>query len=342
MVTLDRAAAEREGGDDEEAVELRVGLDGSGRRLDAYLTEQLLTRVPGLTRAEVQRWILEGRVTLGGRAGRSKDRLRQGHVIVALPSAPPLSDALPDPSVVLNVIYEDEELLVVDKPAGLVVHPAKGHPTGTLVNGLLARPDFVVPAADPRDPDGHLRPGIVHRIDKDTSGLLVIAKTASARECLKEQLSRHSMERTYHAIVLGLCESQTIESLHGRDPNSRLRFSTRVREGKRAVTHVERVKAWGQRATFVRCRLETGRTHQIRVHLSEVVGCPLFGDALYGGHRGDEVLVGFGKALGRQALHAQTLGFSHPDGRWLEFTSPLPPELLRLHDELDALIGHGA
>jgi 23S rRNA pseudouridine1911/1915/1917 synthase len=287
----------------------------------------------------VQRWIDEGRVQVNGKACRAKDAVGPGDVIDVEPGPPPVSHAEPDPNVSLRVLHEDEELLVVDKQAGLVVHPARGHATGTLVNGLLARPGFSRHTADPRDPEGSLRPGIVHRLDKDTSGVLVVAKTDRAREGLKAQLSSHTMERVYRALTVGVPRSGTISTLHGRDPSSRLRFSSKVREGRRAVTHVQVLASLAAgRAALVECRLETGRTHQIRVHLSEQMGTPIFADELYGGNRGPSELRGIAAELGRQALHAAVLGFVHPvSGETLRFETPFPEDFRRAYEALLAL-----
>jgi 23S rRNA pseudouridine1911/1915/1917 synthase len=291
--------------------------------------DKLLTRlVPGASRATVQRWIEEGRVRAGGLPCRARDALAAGTVLEVEPSPAPPSAAEPDPGVVVAVVYEDEELLVVNKPAGLVVHPARGHRGGTLVNGLLARPGFDANVADPRDGAAKERPGIVHRIDKDTSGLLVVAKSDASRESLKTQLGEHSAERVYLALTVGVPALRTIRTTYGRDRRSRLRFTSRLREGKAAVTHVTvREKLAGGRAALVECRLETGRTHQIRVHLSEQAKTPLFADALYGRRPNDADLAAVADALGRQALHAQVLGFTHPaTGERLRFEAPPPAD----------------
>jgi 23S rRNA pseudouridine1911/1915/1917 synthase len=231
-------------------------------------------------------------------------------------------------------VFEDEALLVVNKPAGLVVHPARGHRRGTLVNGLLARPGFELPGAG--NETEKERPGIVHRIDKDTSGLLVVAKSEQSRESLKAQLGAHSAERVYLALTVGVPSPGTIRTTYGRDPRSRLRFTSRRREGKSAITHVRvREKLAGGRAALVECRLETGRTHQIRVHLSEQAKTPLLADALYGRRPTDPELALVATELGRQALHAAVLGFTHPTtGEKLRFEVPPPADfqaaLLRL------------
>nr|UXE44725.1 ribosomal large subunit pseudouridine synthase D [uncultured bacterium] len=283
----------------------------------------------GVSRAAVQRWIEQGRVLVNGEVCRPRDPVGEGAVLEVEPAPPEPSAAEPDPGVALEVVHEDRALLVVNKPAGLVVHPARGHRTGTLVNGLLARVDFGSLEPDARDAAGTLRPGIVHRIDKDTSGLLVVAKTEASREALKAQLGAHTVERVYVAFTLGVPRTTTIRTPYGRDPRSRLRFSSRVREGKLAVTHVavQEVLAGG-RAARVECRLETGRTHQIRVHLAEQQKTPLLADTLYGKEPADPELARVSASLGRQALHAAVLGFTHPEtGERLRFEAPLPPDL---------------
>jgi 23S rRNA pseudouridine1911/1915/1917 synthase len=306
----------------------------AGQRVDKLVVELL---GGSATRAEVQRWIAEGRVTVDGRALDKKDRLEAGAALVVEPAPAPLSLALPDPSVRFAVIYEDEHLLVVDKPAGLVVHPARGHAGGTLVNGLLARGSFRV-TADPRDPEGHLRPGIVHRIDKDTSGLLVIAKDAATREGLKALFSRHDIERSYLALVVGEARAARYDTPHGRHPKSRLRFTSLLAAdapgARRACTLVEPLERYPG-ATLVRCRLETGRTHQIRVHLLEQGKTPIVGDPLYGGSVADPKIRRIGSELGRQALHAAVLGLSHPiSGEALRWESALPEDMARARAEL--------
>lgn len=298
-----------------------------GQRVDQFVVEH----ISDVTRATVQRWIDSGRVLLNGEVCRRKEKIRPGAVVEVRPDLPPSTDALPDPAVVLDVVYEDDELLVVNKPAGLVVHPGRGHRSGTMVNGLLARPGFERAPSDPRDPEGQLRPGIVHRIDKDTSGLLVVAKTARAREGLKSQLAEHSVERLYRAITVGRSTSQTIKTLHGRDPKSRLKFSSRVARGKEAITHIRNLESLADgNASLVECRLETGRTHQIRVHLSQELGTPILADSLYGGMRGAPQVLRTAQGLGRQALHAAVLGFVHPQTRkFHRFESPLPDDMAR-------------
>ena len=302
-------------------------------RLDKALSRLM----PGTSRATIQRWIAEGRILLAGESCRARDSVQAGSVIEVEPGPPPPSRAEPDASVELSVLYEDAHLVVIDKPVGMVVHPARGHARGTLVNGLLAR--FARPPSDPRDAEGPMRPGIVHRIDKDTSGVLVAARDERTREGLKAQFSKHSVERAYRAICVGVPRQGTIRTPHGRDPRSRLRFSSRVERGREAVTHVALVeKLAGGRASLVECRLETGRTHQIRVHLSEQTRTPILADRLYGGVPHDPALRDIAEELGRQALHAAVLGFSHPvDQRWLRFEAPLPVDMQRALDRLRVL-----
>jgi 23S rRNA pseudouridine1911/1915/1917 synthase len=284
--------------------------------------------LPDVSRATVQRWISEGRVKVDGKICRPKQLVRGGSKLEVEPSEPPPSAAVPDASVPFAVLFEDPHLIVVDKPAGVVVHPARGHASGTLVNGLLARGGFERAGADARDPQGAIRPGVVHRIDKDTSGILVVAKDEPTREGLKQQLSAHSVERVYQALTLGVPASGVIETLYDRHPRSRLRFTSRTSGGKRAVTHVSVLERLaGSRAALIACRLETGRTHQIRVHLSEQAGTPLVADWLYGRKPGAPELLEIAERLGRQALHAAVLGFVHPRTKAeLRFESPLPAD----------------
>ncbi len=291
-----------------------------GERLD-----RALATLGSESRGEVARWIDAERVTLDGQVvTKAGARVREGQRIVAVPLPPPPSDASPDPSVVFRVLHHDEAIIVVDKPAGLVVHPAKGHWEGTLVHGLLALADL----PEGEDDDRTLRPGIVHRIDKDTSGVLVIAKTAHARETLKACFARHDIERVYDALAVGTLEDQiTFDTLHGRHPTNRKAFSARraAPGSRRAVTHVTVVERLAE-VQRVECRLETGRTHQIRVHLAEG-GAPLLGDALYGKAPRDPEVRAIGDRLGRQALHARVLGFVHPvSGKSMRFEAPWPDD----------------
>ena len=297
--------------------QLRLGDEVRGVRLDRALAAAL----PALSRSRIQQLLAEGRVSVDGQPARSALRLRGGESVRLTVPAPapatPLPEALP-----LRVLHEDADLLVVDKPAGLVVHPAAGHAGGTLVNALLHH------VKDLSGVGGVLRPGIVHRLDKETSGCLVVAKTESALRALQRSFQAREVEKTYLALVHGHPRaSGRLETLHGRHPRDRKRFTAKVPRGKPAVT------AWTVRtvlhhAALLEVRLETGRTHQIRVHLSEL-GHPLLGDALYGGARkGDARVKAVSARLGRQALHAWKLGFPHPrDGRWIRAEAPVPADL---------------
>lgn len=241
--------------------------------------------------------------------------------------APEPLNATPE-ALPLQVVFEDEHLLVIDKSAGMVVHAGPGHPNGTLVNAVLhhvgadAEELPVLPGNDAT------RPGVVHRIDRDTSGLLVVAKHMRAQEGLAAQFRGHTLRRRYIGIVRGVpgFVTRTIRTLHGRDPNDRRRFTWEVDEGRIAVTHA-RLSRRLAGAAELEFRLETGRTHQIRMHC-KMIGCPIVGDALYGGLGGPAPIRELAEGLGRHALHAASLGFRHPlSGEELDFTSPLPPEL---------------
>jgi 23S rRNA pseudouridine1911/1915/1917 synthase len=241
----------------------------------------------------------------------------------------------------LVIVYEDADVIVVDKPAGLVVHPGAGNADGTLVNGLLAHcPQGLAATGLP------LRPGIVHRLDKDTSGLIVVAKTDRAYRTLTQQFALHSVERAYWAFVWGVPSPSTgrIDTRIGRSPGNRLRMAVVPAGGKRAITHFRTVRTFGTVAALLECRLATGRTHQIRVHMA-ATGHPLIGDTVYGrGGRGSnatgtaETVQSRVRAFPRQALHAYLLGFRHPeDGAEHRFCSELPSDLIALQDLLEAV-----
>lgn len=299
-----------------------VPRESGGTRLDRFLAGAL-----GVSRSELQRWIAAGRVTVEGASRQADGRVREGEHIAVEPMPPAATQALPDEGVRFDVLHVDDDVVVVDKPAGLVVHPARGHESGTLVNGLLARGFFRA------EGDDHARPGIVHRLDRGTTGVMVVARTPEAREALKAQFQAHTIERSYVAIVVGEAIAARYDTWHGRHPTDRLRFTTRVRSGKRAVTHVrvlERLKG----ATWVECTLETGRTHQIRVHLSEN-GHPVLGDPLYGKAPRDPLLKQVAERLGHQALHARVLGFVHPrSGQRVRFEVDPPADFAEALREL--------
>jgi 23S rRNA pseudouridine1911/1915/1917 synthase len=307
----------------------RTGPEQVGMRLDLFLAACL----PGLTRSAIQRLIEQGEVLVDGKGGKASLKLRGGEqVAVSVP--PPRASAVVAEEIPLRILYEDGDLVVIDKPAGMVVHPGAGNSSGTLVNALLAH------CRDLSGVGGELRPGIVHRIDKDTSGILVVAKHDVSHQALARQFRDHSVKRVYLALVFGAMKTEggRIEGVIGRNPRERTKMSGAVRRGRHAVTHWRLEERFAE-VSLLRLRLETGRTHQIRVHLSEA-GHPLLGDGVYGGGGRlpglkDTRLRSMVKALGRQALHARTLGFLHPvSGTWLEFESPLPQELQSILDYL--------
>ena len=282
--------------------------DIPAERLDAFLARS----VEGLTRSGAQKLLEEGCVLRNGKPGKKNDKLNMGDTISVTLPEPKEVDIQPK-DIPLDIVYEDEDVLVINKPKGLVVHPAAGHQDDTLVNGLLfARKDSLSGI------NGELRPGIVHRIDKDTSGLLAVAKNDLAHTVLASQLKDHSMARTYEAIVCGNLkeDSGTVDAPIGRHPTDRKKMSIAVRDGRNAVTHWEVIARY-RGYTHVRCKLETGRTHQIRVHMASI-GHPLLGDTVYGRKKPE---------LGQdsQCLHAGALCFRHPrDGRPVMVFAPLP------------------
>jgi 23S rRNA pseudouridine1911/1915/1917 synthase len=302
--------------------------------LDGVRVDRGVAMVANVSRAAAARLIGQERVLVDGEPVRvGRETLRPGTTLtVRLAAGGGERVAAAEPSVRFTVVHADEAVAVVDKPAGLVVHPGAGHDQGTLVGGLLARfPDLAeLVRAGVCPPD---RPGIVHRLDKGTSGVMVVARTPRAREALKAQFQAHSIERAYEAIVVGRAEARTFSTLHGRHPRDRLRFTSRVARGKQAVTHVRVLGAlWG--AAHVACTLETGRTHQIRVHLSES-GTPVLADPLYGKPPRAPELRALAERLGHQALHARVLGFVHPvTGQTLRFEAPPPADF---REALEAL-----
>ena len=285
--------------------------DGSGMRLDKWLTEQL----PELSRSGVQHLIEQGAVLCNGKPAAKNLKLREGDsLLVQIPDPAPLEDVQPQ-NLPLEIVYEDEALLVVNKPKGMVVHPAAGHPDGTLVNALLYHCQSRLSTIN-----GVIRPGIVHRIDKNTSGLLMVAKTDFAHQHLAEQIKDHSFTREYEAIACGRFRepSGTVDAPIGRHPTDRKKMAVNTRNGRRAVTHWEVIARYNG-VTHVRCRLETGRTHQIRVHMA-YIGHPILGDTVYGNKKPVPGLQG-------QCLHAVGLKFIHPrTGELVELACGLPEE----------------
>jgi len=298
--------------------------DAPTQRLDAFLAEAL----PDISRAQLKKLIDNQQVTCDGSATKASFKLKGGETIeVQLPPPEP-STALAE-DIPLHVLYEDQDLIVINKPAGMVVHPAAGHFHGTLVNALLHHCDDLAGIG------GALRPGIVHRIDKDTSGVLVVTKNDQSHQRLAEQFHQHSIKREYLALIHGHLPTRkgTIDQPLGRHPVQRKKFSAKARNSKRAVTHWRVIDNFSnEKFSLVSLQLETGRTHQIRVHLSES-GHPLLGDPLYGrrselNNIKDQQLRTLIRQLPGQALHAHTLGFIHPrTGEYLEFSSDIPAPL---------------
>jgi 23S rRNA pseudouridine1911/1915/1917 synthase len=313
------------GGKGERRFLFGVAPEEEGVRLDLFLTGKAV----GLSRAQIQRAVAEGQVTVNDRPARAGRRVKAGEVVsIAIQEVKP-SEVLPE-EIPLTIVYEDPFLLVIDKPAGMVVHPAAGHSRGTLVNALLHY------CRDLSGIGGILRPGIVHRLDKGTSGLLVVAKSDEIHRGLADQFKRRDVGKTYQALVYGnpKTDGGRIEAAVGRHPTDRKRMSTRSRRGKRAVTVWRVLERFGA-ASLLEVDIETGRTHQIRVHLAEL-GHPVVGDRVYGGGgrfrtAGDAAARIRLKAFDRQALHAWRLSFTHPvTGEALQFTAPLPEEMAAL------------
>jgi 23S rRNA pseudouridine1911/1915/1917 synthase len=305
----------------------------AGKRLDKWLADTL----PELSRSRLKALIEEGQVTLAGLVVRDASRkVRAGdQIAVAIPEAQPAEPEAE--AIALCVVYEDDQLIVIDKPPGMVVHPAAGNPTATLVNALLHHCDDSLSGIG-----GVRRPGIVHRIDKDTSGLLVAAKTDIAHHGLAEQFAVHSITRAYRAVCWGVPAPRQgeIAGNIGRSPTNRKKMAVVSHGGKSALTRYQVLKSFGMAAALVECRLATGRTHQIRVHMTSI-GHPLIGDPLYGRAGGKGLPADIKArltAFPRQALHAFLLGFSHPTtGEQLVFESEIPNDFKELITSLEAL-----
>ena len=290
-----------------ELLHLTVPPEDSGKRLDAWLAAQPDL---SLTRSAVQQLMEQEKIVFAGKSAKKNDRVKGGEAITVELPEPTEPEAVPQ-EIPLDIVYEDADLLVVNKEKGMVVHPAPGHPDGTLVNALLWHC-----AGQLSGINGVIRPGIVHRIDRDTSGLLIVAKTDRAHLGLAEQIAVHSFTREYEAVACGRFrdENGTVHAAIGRDPNNRQRMCVTEKNSKDAVTHYAVLTQY-EKYAHIRCILETGRTHQIRVHM-KYIGHPIFGDPVYG--KADGCIAG-------QCLHAKKIGFVHPvTGEYLEFDSELP------------------
>ena len=293
----------------------------AGARVDAFLAARHLP----YSRSQLKRRIDAGEVRVNGEPAKPSRKLRAGDEVV-LVAAPPERTELVAEDLPLRVLYEDAHLIAIDKPAGLVVHPAAGHARGTLVNALLHHcPDLA-------GIGGEIRPGIVHRLDKDTTGVLVATKDEPTQVAMAALFKKKDLVRVYQAVVSPppAKDAGTIRTLYGRHPVDRKRFTSRVAEGKTAVTHFRVVERFGDVAALVECRLDTGRTHQIRVHMAET-GHPVVGDPVYGRRPRDPRLADLARALGRQALHAAVLAFRHPvTGATIDLRAPMPPDMQTL------------
>lgn len=302
-----------------EQIKLEVAPDDSGQRLDVYITKQM----PDLSRSRIQKLIKDGEILVNGTSAKSNYKLENNdEVLIHVPEPTELTVTAQE--LPLDILYEDSDVIVINKPQGMVVHPAAGNFEGTLVNALLHHCD------DLSGINGIMRPGIVHRIDKDTSGVLVVAKNDVAHSSLAQQIKEHSVTRVYHTLIHGAMPEPAgiIEAPIGRHPVQRKKMAVVHKNSKHAVTHyrvLERYKSY----TYIEARLETGRTHQIRVHMS-YLGHPVVGDPLYGYRKGNFGLEG-------QALHAKILGFNHPrSGDYMEFEAPLPGNFEKILHELRA------
>lgn len=291
----------------EELYSYEIDQENAKIRLDVFLTTQIVD----VSRSYVQKLIDEGLVTVDGKSTKANHKLRKGE-IVTIKIPPPEELEVNAENITLDIYFEDQDVIVINKPRGMVVHPAEGNTSGTLVNALLYH------CTDLSGINGVLRPGIVHRLDKDTSGLIMVAKNDNAHNCLAEQLKNRTVTRRYIALIHKNLKNDvgTVDAPIGRDPKDRQKMAVTEKNSKHAVTHYKVIERFGD-YTLIECRLETGRTHQIRVHMA-YIGHPLVGDTKYGPNKPHFNIEG-------QLLHAKVLGFIHPStGEYMEFTAPLP------------------
>ena len=290
----------------------------AGIRIDKFLAEA----IPDVTRSHIQKLISTGLVTVGQKAVKANYKTALNDEIAVRIPEPEIPDIQPE-DIPLDILYEDNDILIVNKPKGMVVHPAPGHYSNTLVNAVMYHCRDNLSGIN-----GVARPGIVHRIDMDTTGSLIICKNDTAHQALAEQLKEHHITRKYHAVVHGNLkeDSQTVDAPIGRHPVDRKKMSTRAPHGRQAVTHYKVLERFGE-YTYIECELETGRTHQIRVHMASI-GHPIVGDTVYGPAKCPFKLQG-------QTLHAKILGITHPStGEYMEFDEPLPEYFLELLNKL--------
>lgn len=302
-----------------ETIQYIVSADEAGSRLDQFLVK----KVPDISRSFLQKQIKENHVTVNGKPAKAGNKLNESDEVYMV-LEPPKELSVEPEDIPLDILYEDEDIIVINKPKQMVVHPAPGHYSGTVVNALLYHCKDSLSGIN-----GVLRPGIVHRIDQDTTGAIVICKNDYAHRFIAEQLREHSITRTYHAIVHNhvVQEEGTIESTIGRHPVDRKKMAMNVKNGKHAVTHYKVLDPLNGKFTYICCNLETGRTHQIRVHMASI-GNPILGDSVYGPSKCPFHLTG-------QTLHAKTLGFIHPrTKKYIEFDAPLPEYFQKLLKQL--------
>lgn len=296
----------------------QVEKENTGSRIDKYLSDNM----EDISRSYLQKLLKDKSITVNNKAIKANYKVQEGDIVSVSVPEPEEPDILPE-EIPLDILYEDDSLMVVNKPKDMVVHPSAGHTSGTLVNAVLFHCKGNLSGIN-----GIMRPGIVHRIDKDTTGALLICKTDTCHRILAEQLKVHSITRKYRAVVQGNLKDDegTVEGPIGRHTTDRKKMAINYKNGKEAITHYRVLERFGN-ATYIECQLETGRTHQIRVHMASI-GHPLLGDSTYGSSKNPYHLQG-------QALHAMVLGFLHPvTNEYMEFTAPLPEYFLKLLEKL--------